>query len=178
MELNQVAEISQTTISSLASNSALLTFTGDSNGVGSFGTLAGSVGLTESEDIQDNSGSGLDSVSYTVTGNDNLFAFQQTGTGVTITGTVGGIQAPLPHQVAVSQAGSNDTATFFPNRQRPERRCRQAIAPIPGGPSGRWRCRSQRNIFTTQGHRSCNEPPTYPRRHRHRPADDCRRVRR
>ncbi len=106
-------------------NHANLTFAGNDNGgsgnVGNNGTagsftalgvansLATSGGLSESEVIQTGAGN---NISYTVTGNENLFAFSQIGSGNTIDGTVGDTSASSSNEVAILQNSSGNTASF------------------------------------------------------------------
>ncbi len=100
-------------------NSASLTFNGSDNGVGlgtatGFSGVAAGLGLSQGTSLQDNDGlGGSNSITYTVFGDANLFAFKQDGTGNAITGTVGSIGSDsASNQVAVLQAGNNNTASF------------------------------------------------------------------
>ena len=93
-------------------NYAWLEFNGASNGVGSLSGYAGGLGLGQGDVQQWNNGVSLNSVTYIVSGDSNLFAFQQDGTGNSIDGTVGGASASSSNQVAVLQASSGNTANF------------------------------------------------------------------
>ena len=91
------------------SNSATLSFTGSGNGSTGFGATFNDRGLTQGNVTQ-----GVDSLStgntvtYTVNGNTNQFAFAQLGSSNTITGTVSGPS----NQVAVLQGGNTNTTNF------------------------------------------------------------------
>ena len=102
-------------------NSATANFNGSGNGVGSLsgdaGTLASAHSeLTQGTIFQDSSSAiSGNTVTYTVTGNNNLFAFAQIGAANTITGTVGSLGASNGNQVAVLQAGSSNVSSFSQN---------------------------------------------------------------
>lgn len=101
-------------------NTATALFTGDDNGVGLF-TVNGvarllddsSSDLTQGTIFQDSSSAiAGNTVTYTVNGSSNQFAFAQKGGSNTITGIVGLLGPSAHNQVAVLQNGSGNTATF------------------------------------------------------------------
>lgn len=103
---NVVVSVSQdNTASSSFGNEAILTFNGSYNGVGTFtGDAAGlNLALATVSQLGDKN-----LVNYTVTGNNNLFAFSQTGDGNTSVGVVTGNN----NQAAVKQTGDNNHAPF------------------------------------------------------------------
>lgn len=104
---NNVASITQDNSGGgTLGNTISMTFNGDLNGNGSFGTgPAGALGLAQATVGQ----LGDDNlVDYDVTGNSNLFAFNQVGDGNTIDGEVNG----NGNQVAIAQIGGNNTSVF------------------------------------------------------------------
>ncbi|MBS3651494.1 curlin repeat-containing protein [Pseudaminobacter sp. 19-2017] len=103
------------------SNTATANFTGSGNGVGTLTGVAGALdtqhaSLTQGTIFQD---SGLamsgNTVTYNVTGSNNLFAFAQLGGSNTINGTVGSSGVSNANQVAVIQTGSSNNSTFTQN---------------------------------------------------------------
>lgn len=106
---NQVLRVEQDG----GSNTANLDFQGNDNGATAFSGGFASLGLTQGEIIQDNTGSGTNLIDFTVYGNGNLFAFKQAGTGNVISGMIGsaGISASS-NQVAVLQVGDSNIASF------------------------------------------------------------------
>lgn len=93
-------------------NTAALSFVGDRNGNGAFSSGFDDNGLTQGQVIQDNDGVMTNSITYSVLGSDNLFAFKQDGTNNLINGTVGDLSASDGNQVAVLQVGNNNVADF------------------------------------------------------------------
>lgn len=103
-------------------NSAALTFTGDSNGLVGLNGVAGSLisgsggQLVGGRALQDSSSAlSGNSLTYTVVGNLNKFAFAQIGGGNSITGDVGNLGSSNGNQVAVLQSGSSNTSVFSQN---------------------------------------------------------------
>ncbi len=109
---NEVALIDQDG----SANSATLNFTGNLNGTAAFtgASDAANVGLTQGQVIQNNaSGSSLNTISYDVFGDSNLFAFEQNGSGNTIDGDVGSMASDaFSNEAAVAQNGDGNTASF------------------------------------------------------------------
>ena len=104
---NEVALLSQTG----TSNYANLSFIGSYNGTGGISTLtgvAGAVGLDQGKSIQNGVSN---SITYLVTGDSNLFAFNQNGDNNSYTGTVNGNS----NQVAIQQIGSGNFAGTVQN---------------------------------------------------------------
>ncbi|WP_322865058.1 hypothetical protein U5922_001925 [Aquicoccus sp. G2-2] len=104
-------------------NSTTANFTGDGNGVGPMtGVAKDLVDLDTGDELfqgnifQDSSSAASgNTISYTVVGSDNLFAFAQIGAANTITGSVGTSGASSGNQVAVLQNGSGNNSTFTQN---------------------------------------------------------------
>ncbi len=113
---NYVGRVQQT---GGGNNHVTMTFVGDKNGGDGSGnsgsaalfasTIVGNVGLNESETYQTGTDNNL---TYTVTGSENLFAFNQIGSGNTIDGTVGDTSASSSNEVAILQNSSGNTANF------------------------------------------------------------------
>ena len=106
-----------------AGNTLTARFFGDGNGVG---TMTGPAGALTSSDIgdelfvgnvfQDNGGVGAgNSITYEVTGSNNLFAFAQIGAANSISGAVGTTGVSNGNQVAVLQVGSGNGTSFTQN---------------------------------------------------------------
>lgn len=102
-------------------NSSTTLFDGDGNGSGSF-TGGPAAGLTNANLVQgqvfQDSGSALtgNSLTYTVYGSNNLFAFAQLGSDNTVSGKVGtGAVDSNGNQVAVLQTGDGNNSTFTQN---------------------------------------------------------------
>jgi len=97
-------------------NTATANFTGNRNGNGSFSVLGAlhqpplplNANLTQGTIYQDSTGLGGNTVTYNVTGSDNLFAMAQIGGSNTITGKV----TSGSNEVAVLQTGSSNVTNF------------------------------------------------------------------
>lgn len=106
-----------------AGNTLTAGFYGDGNGVGTMTGVAGDLvdadlgdDLFQGNVFQDNGGIGAgNSISYTVNGSNNLFAFAQMGAANSISGNVGTSGASNGNQVAVLQAGSGNGTSFTQN---------------------------------------------------------------
>ena len=104
---NQLVSVSQNNSGAgTVGNSATLSFTGLNNGVGMLTGDAATVGVTLAtvNQLGDNN-----QLSYLVTGNSNLYGFNQIGNTNSITGTVTNSNN---NQVAVYQNGASNTAVF------------------------------------------------------------------
>ncbi|MCY0094037.1 hypothetical protein [Hoeflea ulvae] len=102
---NELVSLSQDNGAGSIGNSATLIFNGNDNGTGSFTGDALAVGLTEATVVQLGDDNML---TYTVTGDTNVFAFSQIGNTNVIDGTVTG----NGNQVAIAQLGNGNTTNF------------------------------------------------------------------
>jgi hypothetical protein len=113
--VTQYGDDNHVTVTQLGdANVATANFTGDRNGNGTLigiaaALLTSNANLVEGTIYQDATGASGNTVTYNVSGNDNLFAMAQIGSGNAITGTVSSSNG---NQVAVLQTGNNNQTTF------------------------------------------------------------------